>query len=148
MPVTVLTSTYRKSFSFLNKPMPACQVASVVSDSVRPHPWDSPGKNNAVGCHFLLQCRKVKVKSLSCIRLFETPWTAAHQAPPFTGFSRQEYWSGVPLPSPMSVLPNFTYANPNKNFSKLCCEYQQTNSEVYTDSKRPRIANKMLKKKS
>ena len=43
---------------------------------------------------------KVKVKSLSCVRLFETPWTAAHQAPPSMGFSRQEYWSGVPLPSP------------------------------------------------
>ena len=43
---------------------------------------------------------KVKVKSLSCIRLLATPWTAAHQAPPSMGFSRQEYWSGVPLPSP------------------------------------------------
>ena len=36
----------------------------------------------------------------SRVRLFETPWTAAHQAPPSMGFSRQEYWSGVPLPSP------------------------------------------------
>ena len=43
---------------------------------------------------------KVKVKSLSRVRLFATPWTAAHQAPPPMGFSRQEYWSGVPLPSP------------------------------------------------
>ena len=42
---------------------------------------------------------KVKVKSLSCIQLLATPWTAAHQAPPSMGFSRQEYWSGVPLPS-------------------------------------------------
>ena len=49
-----------------------CQVASVVSDSMRPHrrqptrpprPWDSPGKNTGVGCHFLLQCRKVKSES-------------------------------------------------------------------------------------
>ena len=80
-----------------------------MSDSVRPHrrqptrlprPWDSPGKNTGVGCHFLLQCMKVKLKSLSCVRLFATPWTAAYQAPPSTGFSRQEYWSGVPLPSP------------------------------------------------
>ena len=129
-----------------------------MSDSVRPHrrqptrlprPWDSPGKNTGVGCHFLLQCmkaksesevaqlcptlsdpmdcsppgssvhgifqarvlewvaisfsnagkRKVKVKLLSCVRLFTTPWTAAYQAPPSMGFSRQEYWSGVPLPS-------------------------------------------------
>ena len=43
---------------------------------------------------------KVKVKSLSRVRLFATPWTAAYQAPPSMGFSRQEYWSGVPSPSP------------------------------------------------
>ena len=47
---------------------------------------------------------KVKVKSLSCVRLFMTPWTAAYQAPPSMGFSRQEYWSGVPLPSPKKKL--------------------------------------------
>ena len=40
------------------------------------------------------------MKSLSRVRLFATPWTAAYQAPPLMGFSRQEYWSGVPLPSP------------------------------------------------
>ena len=40
------------------------------------------------------------VKLLSRVRLFATPWTAAYQAPPFMGFSRQEYWTGVPLPSP------------------------------------------------
>ena len=43
---------------------------------------------------------KVKVKSLSRVWLFATPWTAAYQAPLSMGFSRQEYWSGVPLPSP------------------------------------------------
>ena len=43
---------------------------------------------------------KVKVKSLSRVRLFATPWTAAHQAPPSMGFSWQEHWNGVPLPSP------------------------------------------------
>ena len=47
---------------------------------------------------------KVKVKSLSRVRLFATPWTAAYQAPPPMGFSRQEYWSGVPLPSPDNHL--------------------------------------------
>ena len=41
---------------------------------------------------------KVKVKSLSHVQLLATPWTAAYQAPPSMGFSRQEYWSGVPLP--------------------------------------------------
>ena len=43
---------------------------------------------------------KVKVKSLSRVRLFATPWTAAYQAPPYMRFSRHEYWSGLPLPSP------------------------------------------------
>ena len=43
---------------------------------------------------------EVKVKSLSHVRLLATTWTAAHQAPPSMGFSRQEYWSVVPLPSP------------------------------------------------
>ena len=43
---------------------------------------------------------KVKVKSLSCVRLFANPWTVAYQAPPSMGFSRQEYWSGLPFPSP------------------------------------------------
>ena len=43
---------------------------------------------------------KVKGKSLSCVQLLATPWTTAYQAPLSMGFSRQEYWSGVPLPSP------------------------------------------------
>ena len=42
----------------------------------------------------------MKVKSLSCVRLFATPWTVAYQAPPSMGFSRQECWSGLPFPSP------------------------------------------------
>ena len=84
---------------------------SVVSDSVRPHrrqptrlrrPWDSPGKNTGVGCHFLLQCMKVKSESevtQSCLTLsdpmdYNLPGSSVH------GFSRQEYCSGVPLPSP------------------------------------------------
>ena len=89
-----------------------------MSDSVRPHrrqptrlshPWDSPGKNTGVGCHFLLQCMKVKSErkvTQSCTTL-ATPWTAAYQAPPSMGFSRQKYWSGVPLPSPRKRLGLF-----------------------------------------
>ena len=83
-----------------------------MSDSVRPHrrqttrlrrPWDSPGKNTGVGCHFLFQRMKVKSESevaQSCPTLRD-PRTAAFQAPPSMGFSRQEYWSRVPLPSPV-----------------------------------------------
>ena len=47
---------------------------------------------------------RVKVKSLSCVWLFATPWTVTYQAPPSMGFSRQEYWSGVPLPSPLPTI--------------------------------------------
>ena len=47
----------------------------------------------------------MKVKSLSRVQLFVTPWTIAYQAPPSMGFSRQEYWSGLPFPSP-GDLPN------------------------------------------
>ena len=52
----------------------------------------------------ILYCCEV-VKSLSCVRLFATPWTVVYQAPPFMGFSRQDYWSGLPFPSPRD-LPN------------------------------------------
>ena len=86
-----------------------CQVASVVSDSAQPYrwqptrlprPWDSPGKNTGVGCHFLLQCMKVESESevaQSC-PTSATPWTAAFQVPPSMGFSRQEYWRGACFP--------------------------------------------------
>ena len=47
---------------------------------------------------------KVKVKSLSHVRLFATPWTVAYQVPPSMGFSRQECWSGLPFPSPGDLL--------------------------------------------
>ena len=84
---------------------------SVVSDRFFATPWTAAhqaslslglsGKNTGVGCHFLLQCVKVKSESevAQCVWLLATPWTVAYQAPPPMGFSRQEYWSGVPLPS-------------------------------------------------
>ena len=52
---------------------------------------------------------KVKVKSLSRVQLFATPWTAAYQAPPSMGFSRQEYWNGVPSPSLMLKANSFKF---------------------------------------
>ena len=57
----------------------------------------------------------MKAKSLSPVRLFATPWTAAHQAPPSMRFSRQEYWGGMPLPS-----PSFSKALDVASDSKLC----------------------------
>ena len=66
-----------------------------------PHPWDSPGKNTGVGCHFLLQCMKVKSESeatQSCLTLCD-PMDCSLPGSSVHGFSRQGYWSGVPLPS-------------------------------------------------
>ena len=88
-----------------------CQVASVVSDSVRPHkwqptmlphPWDSPGKNTGVGCHFLLQCMKVKIESevaQSCPTLSD-PMECSPPGSSVHGISWEECWSGGPSPSP------------------------------------------------
>ena len=78
---------------------------------------------------------KVKVKSLSQVRLFSTLWAAAYQAAPSMGFSRQEYWSGVPLPSPIFDHRYIYFHNTgcyynidsiqqsllNSSFSKVCC---------------------------
>ena len=88
-----------------------------MSDSVRPHrrqptrlpvpgilqartlEWVAISFSNAGKC-------KVRGKSLGRVRLLATPWTTAHEAPPSMGLSRQEYWSGVPLPSPQTTLWN------------------------------------------
>ena len=72
---------------------------------------------------------KVKVKSLSRVRLLATPWTAAHQAPLSMGFSRQEYWSGLPLPSPCTAA---SYVNRHKY-----------SGELYSLSEMTRILTKM-----
>ena len=74
-----------------------------------PHPWDSPGKNPAVGCHFLLQCMKVKSES-EVAQSFPTlsdPMDCSLPGSSVHGFSRQEYWSGVPLPS-LTTDPHFS----------------------------------------
>ena len=82
----------------------AAKLHQSCTDSVQPHswqparllrPWDSPGKNTGVGCHFLLQYMKVKSESEvaeSCLTPRETPLSM--------GFPRQKYWSGLPLLSP------------------------------------------------
>ena len=66
---------------------------------------------------------KVKVKSLSRVRLLATPWTAAHQAPPSMGFSRQEYWSGVPY---TTRWINLKYVKWNKPDTKEQILYDST----------------------
>src|SRR5574337_598976 len=86
-----------------------------MSDYVRPHrrqptrllcPWDSPGKNTGVDCHLLLQCMKVKSES-KIAQSYLTLSDPMDCSPPGSwsmGFSRQESWSGVPLPSPQVPL--------------------------------------------
>ena len=123
-----------------------------MSDSVRPHrhqptrlpcPWDSPGKNTGLGCHLLLQCMKVKL--LRHIHLLATPWTAAYQAPPSMGFSRQEYWSGVPLPSPKVPLHATIWVNldyimlSERSHAKghncmISCKWYTKKSQIYGHS--------------
>ena len=72
-----------------------------------PRPWDSPGKNTGVGCHFLLQCMKVKSES----EVPESSLTLSHPmdcGPPGSSvhgiFQAKDYWSGVSLPSPYTML--------------------------------------------
>ena len=91
-----------------------------MSDSVQPHrrqptrlphPWDSPGKNTGVGCHFLLQCMKVKSESevvQSCLTLSD-PMDCSLPGSPSMGFSGQEHWSGLSLPSLKKPLLSFKY---------------------------------------
>ena len=74
----------------------SCLLKSLTSLSQVPYYWWP--------CLILERRMKVKVKSLSSVWLSATPWTAAHQAPPSMGFSRQEHWSGLPFPSPSNFL--------------------------------------------
>ena len=78
---------------------------------------------------------KVKVKSLSHVRLCATPWTTTYQAPRSMGFSRHEYWSGVPLPSPIITLNTCRINSPlkrqwlvgwiNKQYPMIYCLQKQ-----------------------
>ena len=116
-----------------------------MSDSVRPQrrqltrfrrPWYSPGKNTGVGCHFLLQCMKMKSESgvakswtqlnrlsssssnqVMSITVHRTALITepTYQAFPSMGFSRQEYWSG--MPSPSLFIPFFFIASKNYSFT-------------------------------
>ena len=112
-----------------------------MSDSVRPHrqqptrfphPWDSPARIlERVAISSSNACKwKLKVKSLSHVRLVATPWTAAHQSPPSMGFFRQEYWSGVPLPSPLTNLDSVN-ALAKSLPAKLCQSYGFSSSYVW-----------------
>ena len=65
---------------------------------------------------------KVKVKSLNLVRLFVTPWSVVHQAPPSMGFSKQDYWSGLPFPSPGDPNPRIESESPALQANSLPSE--------------------------
>ena len=89
---------------------------------------------------------KVKVKSLSHVQLLATPWTVAYQAPPSMGFSRQEYWSGVPLPSPcISIL---TYNSLCFRFSQGCSSKISRNYVWGVSHSKPPMGMEMSLKES
>ena len=73
---------------------------------------------------------KVKVKSLSRVWLLATLWTAAYQAPPSMGFSRQEYWSGLPLPSPGGLRLAVVFSWPSKNMDISQCIQDEVHDSV------------------
>ena len=108
------------------------QSCPTLCDPIDSSPWGSPVPG-------ILQARtlkwvavsfsnvwkwKVKVKMLSLVRLLATPWTAAYQAPPSMGFSRQEYWSGLPLPSLLA-----SWANWKKKKRQGTCGFGETDGK-------------------
>ena len=127
---TSLYVPYQETWLFLilPSPSPTTSTAAAAAKSLQSfptlcNPIDSSPPGSAVPG--ILQARtlewvaisfsivwkwKVKVKSLSHVRLVATPWTGAHQAPPSMGFSRQEYWSGLPLPSPTTSTQSLNTA--------------------------------------
>ena len=83
-----------------------------------------------------------EVKLLSRVRLFATPWTAAYQAPPSMGFSRQEYWSGVPLPSPIVLNTLWKLNKYYKQYFRTHLTKYQVSLKMNKDKggrRRPRI---------
>ena len=119
----ILTTTLNSAAAAAAKSLQSCPTLCDPID-------DSPSGSHVPG---ILQARtpewvaisfsnagkwKVKVKSLSRARLVATPWTAAHQAPPSMGFSRQEYWRGLPLPSLQLVASGskYSYKRTEKNY--------------------------------
>ena len=132
---------------------------SVVSDSARPH-RRQPTRLPVPG---ILQARalewvaisfpsawkwKVRVKSLSRVRLLVTPWTAAHQAPPSLGFPRQEHWSGVPLPSPVTTqeLPK-EFKFRETGLLQSMCGKNQTQNFYLTMKLYSKFSSYLLKRK-
>jgi len=76
----------------------------------------------------------MKVKSLSCVRLFATLWTAAYQAPPSMRFSRQECWSGFPFPSPGDLPdPRIEPGSPSLRADALPFEPPGTGLQIQLD---------------
>ena len=111
-----------------------------MSDSVRPHrrqparlprPWDSPGKNTGAGCHFLLQCTKVKSEvAQSCPTLSDLMDGSLRGSSVHRIFQAKEYWSGLPLPSLESKLRLFN--TKTVRFVRIICETESSKFQFVT----------------
>ena len=129
--IVQLSEMSPKNLALISTAAKSLQSCLTLCDPIDGSPWGSPVPG-------ILQARtlewvavsfsnawkwKVKVKSLSRVQLLATPWTAAHQASPFMGFSRQECWSGVPLPSPLNLTshskPNLQISLPSYNWNHI-----------------------------
>ena len=93
---------YKKSLATYMRSLAGDQGLDITQDMKPPKSLcikvSRPLKKKKKGVSLMHRVCLSEVKSFSRVRLLATPWTAAHQAPPSTGFSRQEYWSGVPSP--------------------------------------------------
>ena len=90
-----------------------------------------------MGCHFLLQCMKVKSESevAQLCQLSGTPLTVGHQATLFMGFPRQEYWSGLPFPSPGNLPdPGIKPVSPALQADSLQSELPEKPTYIYTNN--------------
>ena len=92
---------------------------------------------------------KVKVKSLSRVRLFATPWTVAYQAPPSMGFSRQEYWSGLPFPSPgdlpdPGIEPGSPALLPIRSVSSMILEWSSSVPDLFVQPLNNSMSNNSI----
>ena len=125
-------------------PNPGIEPTSFMSPALQmdSSPLAPPGKPT-------IRLKWSEVKSLSRVRLFATLWTVAHQALPSMGFSRQEYWSGLPFPSPGDLLnPGIEPRSPALQADTLTSEPPGISKSYFTDAETVRESLNALSEQS